>query len=250
MKPRTLLTAAALAGSLLPAGARAQDELDSGRVIAVQDRPFRLAHEFTVTAGVLPMDAFYTGLTLGGSYTLHLTELVAWEAISFHYSGNVDKGLDNTLAERWSVQPTGEPEIEYLVGSNAVITPMWGKLSFFNSDIIHASTFLTMGGGVIKFSDGFRPQFSVGPGIRFFMGQVVSTRLDLRNIIAPDIPSGVEYVLHVTLSVSFNFGSVRPTELGDDEGEEVDIADPFAELDELYPLSNPDLGKKDEGEDR
>lgn len=249
MKTLTLITlSASLVGWLATASsARAEDEdeLNSGRVIAVQDRPFRMAHEFTVSAGVLPMDAFYTGLSLGGSYTLHLTELFAWEAVSFHYSGNVDKGLDSTLVERWSAQAEGEPEIQYLVGSNVVFTPLFGKLSVFNDDIVFASTYLALGGGLAKYTDGFRPQVSVGPGIRLFWNQVVSTRLDLRNIIAPDIPEGLEYILHVSLSVSFNFGT-RATEIGKEE-EVTDFTDPFAELDELYPLSNP---KRDLGEER
>jgi len=244
---RLLLTGGVLAALLAPRVARAQDEdLQSGRVIAVQDRPFRLAHEFTASAGVLPMDAFYTGLSLGGSYTLHLTELLSWEAISVHYSSNVGKGLDTELLERWSVQDTDQPEIQYLVGSHVLFTPLYGKLSFMNQSIVTVSTYLAAGGGALHYVDeGFRPFFSVGPGIRFLFGQVVSTRLDLRNMIAPDFFGGADYILHVTASVSFNFGSSRPTDL-DDEDPESELVDPFGELDELYPLSDPERGKKRE----
>ena len=224
------------------------DELDSGRVVAVEDRPYRMVHEFTVTAGVLPIDALYTGLTLGGSYTLHLSDLWAWEAVSFHYSANVDTGLDVTLAERWSVAPTSNPEIRYMIGSHAVLTPLFGKIALFNDTIIHASTFFALGGGVANFTTGFRPMGSFGPGVRVFFGKVVSTRLDVRGAIVPDIPTGVEFVLHVNLSVSFNFGTVRATELLEDD-EVVDNSTGFEALDELYPLSNPDLGKKKEKEE-
>ncbi|MCA9550139.1 MAG: outer membrane beta-barrel domain-containing protein [Myxococcales bacterium] len=241
-----------LAGVLLASGAaRAdEDELEAGRVIAVQDRPFRLAHEFTVSAGVLPMDAFYTGLSLGGSYTLHLTDLVSWEAIAFHYSASVDKGLSDQLLERWSVEDTDEPVIQYLVSSHAIFTPFYGKLTLLNNSIVNVSTYLSVGGGAIRYQGegGFRPHFSIGPGLRFLFGQVVSARLDARNMISPDFLGGADYILHVTASVSFNFGSSRPTDLGDDELEEADLADPFGDLDELYPLSDPERGKKREGE--
>lgn len=220
------------------------DELDSGRVIAVEDRPYRLVHEFTVSAGVLPVDALYTGLSIGGSYTLHLSDIWAWEAISFHYSANVDTGLDVTLAERWSVAPTSNPELQYMFGTHVVLTPFFGKISLFNSSIIHASTFFALGGGVVRFSDGFRPQGSFGPGIRVFFGQAVSTRLDVRGSIVPDVPTGVDFIMQVLLSVSFNFGSVRATELGE-TAEERDTSTGFEALDELYPLSNPNLGKKE-----
>src|SRR5262245_38365371 len=78
--------------------ARAEDDedLESGRVIAVEARPYRMVHEFSVSAGILPINALYTGFTLGGAYTLHLSDIWAWEAIDFHYSANVGTGLDVT----------------------------------------------------------------------------------------------------------------------------------------------------------
>ena len=229
----------------MPSNSWAQsDELNSGRVVAVQDRPFRLVHEFTASVGVLPIDAFYTGLSLGGAYTLHFNDLIAWEAISFHYSGNVDSGLESELADRWSVLPDGEPQLQYLAGTSLVLTPLIGKLTFFNESIVSVSTYISIGGGLAKFDDGFRPQGSIGPGLRMFFGQTVSTRLELRNIIAADEPDGIEYMLHVTLSVSFNFGN------RDDERDRKpeDNRTGFEALDELYPLSDPKRGaEQDKG---
>lgn len=244
---KRLLLPLTLVGLLAPTSASAadEDELESGRVIAVQPRPFHLVHEFTVSAGVLPLDAFYTGFSLGGSYTLHLSDLIAWEAISFHYSANTGTGLEGELARRWSVAPTGDPEVQYLVGSHVILSPMFGKFTLFNRSILEGSTYLGIGGGTIRYSDGFRPQLSIGPGLRIFVGQVVSTRLDVRTTFAPDIPSGLEIVLHVTLSVSFNFGSVRATESFEEE--EVDETTGFEALDELYPLSNPEGVRRTSG---
>ncbi len=221
-----------------PGELRAQsDELNSGEVVAVQDRPYRLVHEFTASVGVLPIDAFYTGLSLGGSYTLHFNDLIAWEAISFHYSGNIDTGLENELAERFSVLPDGDPQLQYLAGSSLVFSPLFGKFAFFNDSIVNVSTYLSVGGGLARYDDeSFRPQGSIGPGLRLFFGDVVSTRLDVRNIIASDAPSGVEYILHITLSVSFNFGEREP----DDEERPEDSRTGFEALDELYPMSDPD----------
>lgn len=235
-------------GLALPGGASAQDdELDSGRVIAVEDRPYRMAHEFSAFAGILPLDAVYTGYSLGGSYTLHFDELWAWEAIDFHYSANVDSGLDKTLAERWSVAPTGTERIQYLATSHLIVSPLFGKLALFNSAILYAETYLAVGGGITHFDDGFRPALSAGPGVRLYFGPRVSARLDVRSALVPDIPSGLEHVLRVTLGVSFNFGAVArgaqghpgepPGQDGEDNGAEE--LDPFQKLDELYPASAP-----------
>lgn len=240
--PIAIFSAALPLLSMVSTAVADDDELRSGKVIAVQERPYRLVHEFTVSAGVFPVDALYTGLSLGGSYSLHLSDIWAWEAVSFHYSGNVNTGLDVTLAERWSVAPTSNPEIEYLVGSHLVITPLFGKMTLFNAAILYASSYFALGGGVAHFSDGFRPQVSVGPGVRLFWGQVVSTRLDVRGSIVPDIPSGIDLVMHVSLSASFNFGTIRATDSEiSDEGEEIDG---FKVLNELYPLSDPELTKR------
>src|SRR5438876_9294831 len=99
---RLALALVASALSFAPSLARAdEDDLDAGRVIAVEKRPYRLVHEFSAFAGVLPLDALYTGFSLGGSYTLHLSDLWAWEMIGFHYSSNADSHLQKTLGERW-----------------------------------------------------------------------------------------------------------------------------------------------------
>ncbi len=241
-----LVNLAAFAIVLAPTLGVAQDEdLQSGKVIAVQDRPFRLAHEFTVSAGALPMDAFYTGLSLGGSYTLHLSELISWEAISVHYSSNLDKGLDDELLERWSVEDTDEAEIQYLASSHVLFTPLYGKLTMMNQSIVSISTYLAVGGGAMHYQgEGFRPHFSIGPGLRFLFGQVVSARFDARSMVAPDFLGGADYILHVTASLSFNFGASRATDSNDDIDPERDLVDPFAELDELYPLSRPARAEK------
>lgn len=231
---------------LTPLSAQAEDEYgvgQRGEVIAVQPRPYRMVHEFSASAGVLPMDAFTKGLTLGGSYTLHFSDLWAWEAISFHYAFQLETSLEETLSDRWSVAPTGEPELELLVGTNMIFTPAFGKMSFVNRSILQVATFLSFGGGVARFSDGNRPFISAGPGLRLFWGQIVSTKLELRNIVSPDDSDSVDYEMHIMLSVSFNFGDRRATEVGSEDVPQ-DPRTGYEDLDELYPLSTPEAGKE------
>jgi outer membrane beta-barrel protein len=223
---------------LLHAGlAVAEDEIESGRVIAVEPRPFRMVHEFDVGVGILPMDAVYKGVSLGGSYTLHFTDLWAWEAIDFHYSADVNSGVDSILARRWSTALTLTPQVQYLAASHVVFSPLFGKFTFFNRKIIYAEAYLALGGGLAHFTDGFRPQLSVGPGLRLYVSQRVSTRLDVRETLAPNVPSGISQVLQITLSIAFSFVPMHPTETGMEE--EKDTSTGFETLDELYPGTNP-----------
>jgi outer membrane beta-barrel protein len=228
----------ALAIALAPSAAlAAEDELDSGRVIAVQSRPYKMAHEFTFALGVLPMDALYKGFAVGGSYTLHLSDLFAWEVADIHYSSNVNTGVDETLARRWSVAPTNQPQVQYLAASHFIFAPLFGKFTAFNRAIIYAELYASIGGGVAHFTDGFRPELSLGPGLRIYFNQYVSTRLDVRSSLAPNIPSGIDHVLQINLGIALNLGSTRVTESSGEE--EKDTSTGFEALDELYPASNP-----------
>lgn len=227
------------------ASAKTPDQLRSGRIVAVDDRPYRMVHEFAVSSGVLPTDAFYVGLSLGGSYTLHLSDIWAWEALSFHYSANIQTGLENELQERFQAAPEQDPQIQYLLGSHVLFSPFFGKQTLFNSDIVFQGVHLALGGGVVNFAgdreDSFRPQVSVGPGVRFFFGQLVSAKLDLRGFVTFDGVAGniqTAFFFHGFLSVAFNFGKTRATELG--KSKVVDNRTGFEKLDKLYPESNPD----------
>lgn len=243
-----LALALALTG-LAPAEGRAgeDDRRRGGQVVARQPRPHRLLHEVDLTAGILPLDALYTGLSLGGSYTLHLSDVFALELVDFHYSANVDSGLRARLAERYGSNPTVTPEIEYVAGTGVLFTPYFGKLALFDRGILTTAAHLGANFGVAHFTDGFRFQISGGPGLRFFLSDEVSTRLDARVTLAFDDQLGVETLLQLNLGLAFNLGGGRPTPPRTTTTPDVD---PDATLDELFPgtapkpRAEPDPGKE------
>lgn len=233
---KRLLSIALLFGLAQPAFADEDERRRGGQVVARQPRPHRLLHEVDLTVGVLPLDALYTGLSLGGSYTLHLDDVVALELVDFHYSANVDSGLESRLAERFAVNPTVTPEIEYIAGTGLLITPYFGKLALFDAAVIEAATHLGLNVGIAHFSDGFRFQGTIGPGVRFFLSDEVSTRLDARMTFAFDDQGSVETVLQINLGLAFNLGGGRPSSARSSTAPTVD---PDATLDELFPESSP-----------
>jgi len=246
-------TAALLFAGVSPAWAGIEDQLNSGEIIAVDERPYRMIHEFSVSAGVIPTDAYYIGVSIGGGYTLHLSDIWAWEALNFQYSANVSTDLESELLDAFEVTPERDPRLQYLLTSSAVVTPLFGKQAVLNRGIVFQGVHFALGGGVANFAgdeaDSFRPQVSFGPGLRFFLGQAVSTRLDLRGIttfstVADSVE--VDFLFHSYLSFSFNFGKKRATELGEDEV--VDESTGYEKLDELYPGSDPDVVVLRDGE--
>lgn len=222
------LLAAGLALSLLlPNAARAADlefGIEEPRVFSIQPRPYRLGHEFNLGVGVMPLDAFYVGLVLGGSYTYHFTDFWAWEIASIHYSINFDTALEGNLNRQFGVVPVrgGGERTQLFATTNVVMKPFFGKLVLTNRTVVYAETFFLLGLGPFQSVSGtgehsyFDPAFDVGLGLRFWVNEVLSVRFEIRDYIVlknmlvkqdnlSRQESGVENTLLFQLSASLNF---------------------------------------------
>ena len=210
----------ALAWAPRPAHAQLEFAGDAPRVFSIQERPYRLGHEFQLGLGVLPMDAFYVGAVIGASYTYHFSDFWGWEIAGAGYSLNFDTGLKNQLRSDYLIEPVGGGgERVRLFGSTGVVVkPLFGKLTLFNQTIVHAETFFTAGlGSVLKRpqageganNGGYRFAVNLGMGFRFWTTRAVSWRLDIRDyfVFEQALP---ENMLFVMLSASLNY--FNPTE--------------------------------------
>jgi outer membrane beta-barrel protein len=209
------LAAAFALGALGASGARAQydDEDGGGSAVVIQEREFKMAHEFTMSTGTLPLDAFVKGVALTGRYTLHFDDFNAWEILGGTYSLNVGTGLDTILAENFAVQAEALPQLLVVADTNYVAKPFYGKFALFNSVIIYQELFIVGGLTVTYWSDGsFRPGPDLGGAIRFFVFDWMSLRFDIRHAL---VMNGVPYidpnaqidgVLQMLAGVSFNVG--------------------------------------------
>jgi outer membrane beta-barrel protein len=212
----------------------AEDELDMGHFVAAEPRVHRLVHELRATAGIFPIDAFRTAISVGGAYAVHLSDVFAWEVLSFEYAANVDTGIEARLASEWSISPASEsPALQYVLGTHLLAAPLYGKLAVFDEDILYASAHFSLGGGLAHYEDAFRPILSFGPGTRFFIGSNISLRFDLRAAVVPDsIYAGA------AVSLSWSFGKQRVTETEISALPEKHV-DPLEVLDQLYPPPPP-----------
>jgi len=215
---RTLVTIAAiLLGAVFSPAAAAQydDEEVGGYAVVIQNRKFNMGHEFTLQAGVLPLDAFYKGVTGTFRYTLHFNDFHAWEIAGGTYSFNIETDLRRQLRENFAVQPDakGLEQIWGYVESAYIIKPIYGKLSLFNRALIYNEIYFAFGGAVGVWDDlSFRPGPGGGAGIRFFVWDWMSIRLDMRHyvllngmpIIDPNFR--FENMMYLGAGVSFNFG--------------------------------------------
>lgn len=191
----------------LPAAAQGWDPLrEGGELRVIEQRPAELRHEFSFGGGVIPLDAFYTGWCGTASYTFHPSRLLAWEAISGFLAHDVDSGLEEELLERYDAVPTRYERIRWSVLSQLVVKPLYGKWAWFNGPLFPVETFLSLGGGLTRYSLSYRTTVSAGIGLRLHFSQGFSVRLDVKDLLVADPGQGLDQVLLIGLAGSFNFG--------------------------------------------
>jgi outer membrane beta-barrel protein len=210
---RTLGRTVVLCGVIASAAARAQSpaELENpGQVAAVQERLYRMSQELALGVGVLPLDAFYKGVTPSLSYAWHFSDTFAWQIGRASYSYNVNTQLRQQLERQFGVLPTAFDVVEWFAGTDIIWSPLYGKTSFMNTQVMHFSGHLIAGGTVFRMNTGFRPALHFGVGVRLFHSRFISFRLDVTdNLVIPlQWPvSNIVNVPHVSLVTALNFGS-------------------------------------------
>lgn len=192
---------------LVPALAMAQNEelVNPGVTSAIQDRAFKMAHEFSLCGGILPLDAFWKGGYPMGCYTLHFNDYFAWQVGRFAWNFPWSTGLRDQLERDFGVLPTAFDEVNFWGGSDLMLSPFYGKTTLFNSLVLHFDFHLLAGVSIFKFStSGVRPAINLGGGIRLFQNQWVSWKFDVtNNIVITEKPFNV---LTLTLCLAINLG--------------------------------------------
>ena len=194
---------------MLPAVAFAQaEELENpGTVAAVQDRAYRLGHELTLTVGALPLDAFTKTLYGQVSYTYHFSDGFAWQVGRGAYGYNLDTGLRDQLERDFGVLPTTFDEVQYMVGSDLIFSPLYGKGALFNTSVVHFESYLIVGATVFKYTHAFKPAVNAGLGFRLFQTKHLSYKLDLTDAVV--VQAKPFNVLAIQLSAALNFGATE-----------------------------------------
>lgn len=201
----TVLVVSGVLSWSTPAAAQLSFDDVAPRTYAIEERPYRLGHEFNLGFGVLPLDAFYVGAVVDFSYTYHFSDLWAWEIVNVGYSQNFDTPLRSNLEENYRLAPVqgGGTRINLLGSTNLVAKPLFGKLALFNRKLIYSETFFNVGAGPVLKGENWLFSAVVGMGIRFWANNAVSVRFDVRDhlIFFDWVP---ENALLFMVSASFN----------------------------------------------
>jgi len=190
----------------LPSGAPAlEEDLDQGKVFAIQARDYRMNHEFSLSMAFLPLDAFYKFFAVSGHYVVHFTDMWAWEAIHFSFSKymDIDTGLEKELSDKWDISATDTPKIDYFIDTNLMLKPLYGKMTLFDSLVIYMETYFILGIGAEKFQTAWFPAGDVGVGMRIFLTDTLSLRFEVREYVYLE-EGGVGSTLYFGIGFCYN----------------------------------------------
>jgi outer membrane beta-barrel protein len=203
-----------LVGGLAPRALAQSDDLgDVGRLAAVQARIYHMNHELEFSLVYLPFDAFYQGLGPEVSYTYHFSDRLAWEVIRGYYSFDIQTNLRSQLEQNFPVvlEPTATEQMQYSLSSTLIWSPGYGKFSLLNRSVTQGEAFILIGGTLARLTDTFEPGPTIGVGLRFFISELVSARIDVRYSALIDfLTLGLTHVVTLSLGFSLDLGTTAP----------------------------------------
>jgi hypothetical protein len=135
-------------------------------------------HEVTLSFGILPLDAFVKQMTVGGSYTLHFNDRIAWEVVrSVGAVAEFETHLMEDL-QTLGISPTPFDTFEWAVTTSLAITPF--QISQPRRPFFHTDWFLLVGGGYGGRTVSQNVVMTAGMGVRTSIGRYMSLRFDCR----------------------------------------------------------------------
>jgi outer membrane beta-barrel protein len=203
--------AASVVASFSGAGAaHAQEEDERAETRVVQRRKFRLGHELFLAAGWLPLDAFEKGVTGSAGYALHFTDQFALE-VGLTKTLVYNTALRDELLALGEVEPESFRIVETYFSGAINWSPFYGKLAVKSGSLVHLDFSITAGGGYGWFPETNRPLLLWGLGLRLFLSESLSTRLDVRSlhfVEADSLLSGwdVHNELQMSLGIALSLG--------------------------------------------
>ncbi len=202
---------------------------ETDKLPAVQNRQYRLQHEFAFGGSHVPLDPFTKAFALTGGYTWHVNH--AWGIESrfawlFNYRAKLRDDLENNFGE----PPSKFRRMNWYALLGTLFKPFYGKFAFFNNRQAYGEFYLSIYAALAQLDGGEKTEnepagrgerFALGPapgfGIRGFITHELSVRFDFNWMILftggflakNDSPFEVDapLTLTFTLAYSLNFGS-------------------------------------------
>ncbi len=171
-------------------------------------------HEFTLFSGVIPNDEFFSYYPIGGRWDYYFAEDFAVEAWG-SYLVTVNSDLKDFLEQNtlYNILVEIPQTLNWLAGVDVLWSPIHGKIGLFTDKLSHFDFHVAFGAGAIATTivdEETRLEESkidvsgnIGLGVRFYLSEALSLRLDYRQYAYPAETGGVAMPVEITLGVSF-----------------------------------------------
>jgi len=193
---------------------------ESDKLPAVQNRLFRTEHELDVGIGVLPVDPYVKGVTFGGGYAWHFTDMWAAELFGA-YLQNLHTSLRDKLENNFGIPTSRFVQIDWYAAAGGLFKPIYGKLSFLNKSLVYGELYLSLAAIVAWMEGGTKTELepegkgprlgfggAPGFGIRGYITPRISMRIDFRWMVLYSRGEG-----HYPLLLTLNFGFTTRSDL-------------------------------------
>lgn len=187
------------------AGAKAKTQLQDefwfpgdDALKVVQNRYFKKEKRVEITffnAGYFLKNQYIDIISLGGGVTFYFSEMWAWEIVSGHFTFTRERTEVKDL-RKFSFNKTGVEisadirKPKYIITSNILWIPMYGKYSLMESQFIYYDTYFLAGAGIIKVEGKTKPVINIGLGQKYFVTRNWLVRVDLKDHFYEDTVFG------------------------------------------------------------
>ena len=154
--------------------------------------------EVGATAGVMPYDSVVNHYMVGGKATWHFSDHFGWEVADVQLGMPSITSDIRTKVDSNSLSNVQFSQINLMATSNLIVSPIYGKIRFFGSQILYFDIYTVLGAGMaktktIKLSSaapkestarqGMEPALDFGLGVKIFTSDAVALLIDLRDYV-------------------------------------------------------------------
>jgi outer membrane beta-barrel protein len=155
-------------------------------------------------------DAFFQHYLVGASVSYHFADSAAFELRGGYVFASVRSSAIQIVRQDAGAVLNNPPVFRYHADADFDWAPIYGKFSLLGEGILHFDTYITGGGGAFGTDSGAHPSFNVGLGLRTFLSQWLTVRLELRDYFFTDTRADVSG-LQKELVFGFSLSGFFPT---------------------------------------
>lgn len=181
--------------------------------------------ELAVSGGVMPYDNITNTYMAGGRAVWHLSDHIGWEVADVQLGFASLTSYAEGLVQERGLSNMQTSQMKYSLTTNLLLSPFYGKIRLFGSQLMYMDIYLALGGGMAQtetirlastaqgskgvettIRSGMEPVFDFGLGFKLFLNTVMGLSLDLRDyVVFSEVYGSKSAKSNYTVSVGLHF---------------------------------------------